>query len=90
MDREDGGWKVCCATVYGERVRYIYIYTFLIIINLDVFKVRFFNCFKCFELGEESVCVVSVLGIKLYPEGKNGRRRWNEESHILCFHVIKE
>ena len=37
-----------------------------------------------------SVCVVSVLGIKLYPEGKNGRRRWNEGSHILCFHVIKE
>ena len=55
MNREGGGWKVCSATVYIGKGLGKYIYTFLIIINLDVFRVRFFNCFKCFELGEESV-----------------------------------
>ena len=89
MNREGGRWKFVVRRYMGKGLG-IYIDTYLIIINLDVFRVRFFNCFKCFELGEESVCVVSVLGIKLYPEGKNGRRRWNEGSHILCFHVIKE
>ena len=46
--------EVCSATVYIGKGT---LYTFLIIINLDVivFRVRFFNCFKCFELGEESV-----------------------------------